>query len=73
MKKFKRPFAKMYEYLIFIPIDFLWKLSYKGLRKFCCPNYYDNNRPEDEEEAYKRGLFAKIRRIRKRRKFLGLD
>lgn len=67
--KLQKIFRKAYEYLIFIPVDKLWNLSYKGLIKLCCPSIlitHDSSLVEkDEVEAHRRSVRCKIKRLYK--------
>ena len=75
--RLKNPFRKVYEYLIFVPIDKLWNLSYVGLRKLCCPSAlitHDSSLVEENEaEAHRRSIRCKIKRLHKIRELRNMN
>ena len=75
--KFKNLFRKSYEYLIFVPMDKLWNLSYEGLRKLCCPSVlitHDSSLVEENEaEAHRRSVRCKIKRLLKIRELRNMN
>ena len=75
--KLKNLFRKIYEYLIFVPMDKLWNLSYDRLRKLCCPSVLITHDyslvEEDEAEACRRSVRCKIKRLHKIRELRNMN